>query len=157
MPILNAINTCLLCCLFVSCCCYCWCFAVLFVCSLNTMCVFVVKPCCSPFVLQKTPLLYYAIMQHFSDCDGGAIFRISSNKFVICTKSYQNRRRFDLFRTSSKFWRTDTNKKKGGGRMSSGCSQKLQKGGCSQEWFFAPSPRTFLWLISGCRILATYY
>jgi hypothetical protein len=45
-------------------------------------------------------------MQHFSDCNGSAIFRISSKQVVICTNSYQHRMQFDLFRTSSKLWRT---------------------------------------------------
>jgi hypothetical protein len=45
-------------------------------------------------------------MQHFSDCDGSAIFRISSNNLSIWTNPYQHPMQFDLFQTSSKFWPT---------------------------------------------------
>jgi hypothetical protein len=44
-----------------------------------------------------------AIMQHFSDCDGSAIFRISSKKGANRTNSYQHRMQIDMFQTSSKF------------------------------------------------------
>jgi hypothetical protein len=41
-------------------------------------------PGCSQKMLKKHVclclLVFFAIMQHFSDCDGNAIFRISSNK-----------------------------------------------------------------------------
>jgi hypothetical protein len=43
-------------------------------------------------------------MQHFSDCDGRAIFRVSSKNRFICPNSYQNRMECDLLRTSSKCW-----------------------------------------------------
>jgi hypothetical protein len=39
---------------------------------------------------------YFPIMQHFSDCDGNAIFGISSKQIAICTNSYQNPTQFDL-------------------------------------------------------------
>jgi hypothetical protein len=40
-------------------------------------------------------------MQHFSDCDGSAIFRVASKNVGICINSYQNRTLLDLFQTSS--------------------------------------------------------
>jgi hypothetical protein len=52
-------------------------------------------------MLKTTPFL--AIMQHFSDCDGSAIFGIHSKQVAIWINSYQNRTQFDLFQTSSKF------------------------------------------------------
>jgi hypothetical protein len=42
-------------------------------------------------------------MQHFSDCDGSAMFRVSSKQIAIWTTSYQNPEQFDLVQTSSKF------------------------------------------------------
>jgi hypothetical protein len=42
-------------------------------------------------------------MQHFADCDGSAIFRISSKQIAIRTHSYQTRMDFDLFSTCPKF------------------------------------------------------
>jgi hypothetical protein len=66
-------------------------------------------------------------MQHFSDCDGSAIFGISSKQVGICTNSYQHRIQFKVLTYF------------GGGRMSLGCSHKLQKSGgrmflgCSQQ------------------------
>jgi hypothetical protein len=50
--------------------------------------------------------VFFAIMQHFSDCDGSAMFRISSNKHTKCNNSYQHQTLFDMFQTSSKFWFT---------------------------------------------------
>jgi hypothetical protein len=49
---------------------------------------------------------YSAIMHHFSDCDGSAIFGISSINLSIWTNSYQHRMEFDLFTACSKFWHT---------------------------------------------------
>jgi hypothetical protein len=46
-------------------------------------------------------LLY--IMLHFSDCDGGVIFRISTNNCSIWPNSYEIPMQFDLSQTSSKF------------------------------------------------------
>jgi hypothetical protein len=43
-------------------------------------------------------------MLHLSDCDGSAIFRISSNKVAIWTDSLQNRMEFDIVQTSSKLY-----------------------------------------------------
>jgi hypothetical protein len=43
----------------------------------------------SETLLGKNLFLYYAIMIHFSDCDGSAIFRSSSKKVAIRTNSYQ--------------------------------------------------------------------
>jgi hypothetical protein len=56
-------------------------------------------------------------MQHLSDCDGSAIFRISSKQIANCTNSYQDRMQFDLFRTSSKLLRTDTKKERWGSHV----------------------------------------
>jgi hypothetical protein len=42
-------------------------------------------------------------MQYFSDCDGSAIFRISSNNVAIWTNSFHNPMHFDVFWTSSTF------------------------------------------------------
>jgi hypothetical protein len=53
---------------------------------------------------QRRSFQNFTIMQHFSDCDGNAIFRISSNNLSIWTNSYQNPTQFDLFQNSSKFW-----------------------------------------------------
>jgi hypothetical protein len=44
-----------------------------------------------------------AIMQHPSNCDGIAIFRISTNNCAIWPNSYQHPMKCDLFPTSSKF------------------------------------------------------
>jgi hypothetical protein len=45
---------------------------------------------------------YYAIMLHFSDCNGGATFGISSKQVAVCTDSYQIPMEFVFFRSSSK-------------------------------------------------------
>jgi hypothetical protein len=84
-------------------------------------------------------------MQHVSDGDGSAILRISSNKFSIWTNSYQHRMQFDLFQTSSKFWRTWV-----GVHVLRVLSQIIQKGGgpCpegafnnySNRWGSSPCP-----------------
>jgi hypothetical protein len=78
-------------------------FVVVFVVSCFVV-LFCVVCCC--FVCFVVCWCYVAIMQHFSDCDGSAIFRISSTQIAICTNSYQHRMQFDLFQTSSKFWLT---------------------------------------------------
>jgi hypothetical protein len=44
-----------------------------------------------------------ATMQHLSDCDGIAIFRISTKNCPIWPKSYQHSMQFDLLPPSSKF------------------------------------------------------
>jgi hypothetical protein len=46
------------------------------------------------------------IIQHFSDCDRSAIFRISSKEIAIWNNSYQHPMQLDLFQTSSKLWLT---------------------------------------------------
>jgi hypothetical protein len=51
-------------------------------------------------------MMFIIIVQHFSDCDGSAIFRISSNKVAVWNNSYQNPMQLDRFQTSSKFWLT---------------------------------------------------
>jgi hypothetical protein len=53
--------------------------------------------------LKTSKYTYFAIMQHVSDCDGNAIFGISSKQNTIRTNSYQNRTQFDFVQTSSKF------------------------------------------------------
>jgi hypothetical protein len=52
---------------------------------------------------QYRSLKQTTIMQHFSDSDGSAVFRIFSNKVVIWTDSRQHRTQFDLVQTSSQF------------------------------------------------------
>jgi hypothetical protein len=54
--------------------------------------------CCVSIWFQKT---YFAIMQHFSDCDGSAIF--GTETIAMWNNSYQHPMRFDLFQTSSKW------------------------------------------------------
>jgi hypothetical protein len=60
----------------------------------------------TPHVVHIPITCVFTIMQHFSDCDGSAIYRISPNNLSIWTKSFQNPMQFDLFQTSSKFWFT---------------------------------------------------
>jgi hypothetical protein len=59
-------------------------------------------------------------MQHFSDCDGSAMFGISP--VAIWTNSYQHPTQFDLFQTSSKLSLTWVGVQI---LQSLGCSQKL--------------------------------
>jgi hypothetical protein len=46
---------------------------------------------------------FIIVMQHFSDCDGSAMLRISLKQVAIWNNSYQNPMQFDLFQSSSKF------------------------------------------------------
>jgi hypothetical protein len=66
-------------------------------------------------------MCYFTIMLHFSDCDGSAIFRISSKNLAHCTNSYHIGRNLTCFRPVQSFdllgWRS----------MSLGCSQTLLK------------------------------
>jgi hypothetical protein len=45
----------------------------------------------------------FAIMQHLSDCDGSAIYRISTITCSIWPIFYRNPMQFELFQTISKF------------------------------------------------------
>jgi hypothetical protein len=74
-------------------CCWCCC----------CCCCCCITPFSNMFSVKTRFSYYYAIMQHFSDCDGSAIFGISSKNTAISTNTYQHRMLFDLFRTSSMF------------------------------------------------------
>jgi hypothetical protein len=73
----------------------------------------------------SSKLLY--IIQHLSDCDGIAMFRISSNNCRIWPKFYKSPMQFDLFRTNSKYVLTWVEV------QSSHCLQKLHIGGNTQR------------------------
>jgi hypothetical protein len=112
---------CLLCWFFVClpfkqdlCCCCCCC------------CCCCITPCFLDLSIKTRFLLchYATFLRLRRECH----IRNSSNKVTICTNSYQNRMKFDLFRTSSKFSLTWVGVHS---LQSSGCSQKYQEPECS--------------------------